>query len=149
MTEIDICCRLVNRECQPMKYPDRMQQARVYKALIWACMEAPNCDSFATWGITDKYSWQPLIYNALLFDQNFGKKKAWWEVYLAMKDFPRDHPANIQRLKAAAERKLMLRSMDETEQEIRADIEELNNNTEEMLSFIEVDPEQQTFDFTQ
>jgi endo-1,4-beta-xylanase len=32
-------------------------QARFYKAFLNACLQASNCTGFATWGVTDKYSW--------------------------------------------------------------------------------------------
>ena len=32
-------------------------QAQTYKDYLNVCLEAPNCDTFAMWGFTDKYSW--------------------------------------------------------------------------------------------
>ena len=32
-------------------------QAQTYRDYLNVCLEAPNCDTFAMWGFTDKYSW--------------------------------------------------------------------------------------------
>jgi GH35 family endo-1,4-beta-xylanase len=38
---------------------------------------APNCESFETWGFTDKVSWLKEPKNALPFDKNFKKKSSY------------------------------------------------------------------------
>src|SRR5512135_2073880 len=35
------------------------QQAGVYRDALGACLAAPRCRSFSTWGATDRYSWIP------------------------------------------------------------------------------------------
>ena len=41
-------------------------------------LRASNCESFETWGFTDKVSWLKEPKNALPFDKDYKKKKAYW-----------------------------------------------------------------------
>ena len=56
-------------------------QAKTYQDLMAACLAAPACTAFQTWGFTDKYSWIPAFepgYGwALPFDENYAKKPAY------------------------------------------------------------------------
>ena len=56
-------------------------QAKTYQDLMAACLAAPACTAFQTWGFTDKYSWVPAFYPgygwALPFDENYAKKPAY------------------------------------------------------------------------
>ena len=42
--------------------------------LLRVCLEEPNCYSFVTWGVTDKYSCFPAPENPLPFDKYMNKK---------------------------------------------------------------------------
>jgi endo-1,4-beta-xylanase len=57
-------------------------QACVYRAMLDACLSAPNCKSFVLWGFTDKYSWIPEHFPgygaALVFDESFRPKPAYY-----------------------------------------------------------------------
>ncbi len=56
------------------------RQAAVYGRALDACVAAPNCMSFATWGWTDRYSWIPSFLPgwgaALPWDENLDPKPA-------------------------------------------------------------------------
>jgi GH35 family endo-1,4-beta-xylanase len=56
-------------------------QAATYTAAIDACVSAPNCQSFTTWGFTDEYSWIPSFLPgwgaALPWDANLQTKPAY------------------------------------------------------------------------
>jgi endo-1,4-beta-xylanase len=62
--------------------PDRLtDQASVYRAVLAACLLAPNCDTFFLWGFTDAYSWipsqRPGFGAALPFDAQYRPKPAY------------------------------------------------------------------------
>ena len=56
-------------------------QADVYADVMQACLDAPACSSFTTWGFTDRYSWIPGRFPgfgaALPFDASFRPKPAY------------------------------------------------------------------------
>jgi endo-1,4-beta-xylanase len=65
--------------------PARLQvQAGLYRRALRACLDAPNCDAFEVWGVTDRYSWfnykkDPSQQDApLLFDENGNPKPAYF-----------------------------------------------------------------------
>jgi GH35 family endo-1,4-beta-xylanase len=55
--------------------------ARAYREVLQACLAAPNCGEFTTWGFTDKYSWVPQFFSgygaALPFDEHYAPKPAY------------------------------------------------------------------------
>lgn len=63
-------------------------QARVYRRLIDACVQARSCPSFTTWGVTDAHSWIPSEYpgqgRALLRDDRLAPKPAYDQVRAAL-----------------------------------------------------------------
>jgi endo-1,4-beta-xylanase len=63
-------------------------QAQVYRAALAACLQAPNCNVFVTWGLSDRYSWIPGYFKVadapLLFDQNNQPKPAYQAVFEAL-----------------------------------------------------------------
>ncbi|MEM7802514.1 MAG: endo-1,4-beta-xylanase [Chloroflexota bacterium] len=75
ITEIDV--RLSDR------LPDSAlnDAATVYREMLRVCLEAPNCNHFTTWGISDYDSWIPGLFvgygRAHLFDENFEAKPAY------------------------------------------------------------------------
>lgn len=60
------------------------QQAGVYRDTLGACLAAPRCRSFSTWGATDRYSWIPGNFPgrgaALLFGADGRPKPAYYSV---------------------------------------------------------------------
>lgn len=62
-------------------------QAEVYRQAFSACLEAPNCNVFVAWGLTDRYSWIPEHTGQpdapLLFDRQ-GKPKPAFNALLDM-----------------------------------------------------------------
>ncbi|MCC6802793.1 MAG: endo-1,4-beta-xylanase [Anaerolineae bacterium] len=56
-------------------------QAQVYRNVLQACIDAPNCDTFITWGFTDRYSWIPAFVGhddwALPLDEDLNAKPAY------------------------------------------------------------------------
>ncbi|HSQ27796.1 MAG TPA: endo-1,4-beta-xylanase [Anaerolineales bacterium] len=59
-------------------------QSRVYRHAIAACINAPNCRGFSTWGLTDRYSWIPDYTGnedaPLLFDVEGQPKPAYFAI---------------------------------------------------------------------
>lgn len=59
-------------------------QAQVYRIVLQACIDAPNCDTFITWGVSDNYSWIPGFVGhddwVLLYDENLTPKPAYYAV---------------------------------------------------------------------
>jgi endo-1,4-beta-xylanase len=60
------------------------QQAEMYRYILKTCLQAADCRSLATWGVTDKQSWIPWYTGnpdmPLLFDQNNQPKPAYYAV---------------------------------------------------------------------
>lgn len=63
-------------------------QADMYRQAITTCLAAPNCDTFITWGLTDRYSWIPGFSGTpdipLLFDMQSQPKPAYDAVRQAL-----------------------------------------------------------------
>ncbi len=59
-------------------------QALIYANLMQIALDYPEVTCFVTWGVTDKYSWIPDFFtgydNALLFDENYFPKPAYYEL---------------------------------------------------------------------
>lgn len=59
-------------------------QAEVFRQAFEVCLKAPNCNVFATWGLTDKYSWIPWYTGhpdaPLLFDKDGNPKPAYYAI---------------------------------------------------------------------
>jgi len=51
-TEVD-----VRKGQQKWNSATEEKQAEVYAALLQLCLDEPNCTSFLTWGLTDRYTW--------------------------------------------------------------------------------------------
>jgi endo-1,4-beta-xylanase len=60
------------------------KQAALYRDMLQACLAVPQCRSFSTWGVSDRYSWIPDFFpgqgDALLFDKNHRAKPAYQSV---------------------------------------------------------------------
>lgn len=78
VTEMDV------RIVEPATNDDLDQQAKVYGEILQTCLEALNCSSFATWGMTDDHSWIPYVYpdsgSALIFFGNYEPKPAYYSM---------------------------------------------------------------------
>ena len=59
ITEFDVGIELGDNDAYAGKAEaERLEiQAQTYRDYLNVCLEAPNCDTFAMWGFTDKYSW--------------------------------------------------------------------------------------------
>ena len=54
-------------------------QAEQYATALTACLAAPNCTSYTTWGVTDRYgstTYPPQLGDDLIFDRNLAPKAA-------------------------------------------------------------------------
>lgn len=75
ITELDI------RMQTPPNSSKLTQQANDYRTVVSACLAVSRCKGITVWGVTDKYSWVPDVFEgegaALLFDDNYGKKPAY------------------------------------------------------------------------
>ncbi|TDC78953.1 endo-1,4-beta-xylanase [Actinomadura sp. 7K507] len=75
ITELDI------RMQTPPDSAKLAQQADDYRAVTSACVAVAACKGITVWGVTDKYSWVPDVFEgegaALLFDDDYGKKPAY------------------------------------------------------------------------
>lgn len=56
-------------------------QADAYARLVGSCMNVARCVGFTLWGVSDKYSWIPGVFEtegaALVWDESFAKKPAY------------------------------------------------------------------------
>jgi endo-1,4-beta-xylanase len=73
--------------------PDlRERQAAVYRSMLSACLQAPSCTAFTTWGFTDGYSWiprfDPGFGQALIFDADYAPKPAYDALRLLLVEGP-------------------------------------------------------------
>jgi endo-1,4-beta-xylanase len=61
-----------------------LAQAEIYRRTLRACLDAPNCEMFEVWGVTDRYSWFNFNQNPsqkdapLLFDDRGDPKPAYY-----------------------------------------------------------------------
>jgi len=64
------------------------------------CLEESNCESFETWGISDKYSSQKEPQNALPFDINMDPKISYTYMLATLNEFNSTMKANAAMTKA-------------------------------------------------
>ena len=86
ITEMDV-------RCTPPCGADRLAlQAKIYGDIFEACLNHSTvCEGVVTWGVTDRYSWLYDFDNPshvdmapLLFDLDYGRKPAYFEVLAAL-----------------------------------------------------------------
>lgn len=124
-TEVDVICRKGrNGKCVQYTAAEQTKHAEIFNALLKVCLEAPNCEEYATWGFTDKYSWLKGM-GALPMDEQFRKKKAYYEMLKTLKTFPRNHPAVVARNKNIANRPKYLQLDDITPPESNVQLNDL------------------------
>jgi endo-1,4-beta-xylanase len=86
ITEMDV------RIEQPSSPGDADQQADVYQAMLQTCLQAENCNTFVTWGFSDRYSWVPGYFDgwgeALIFDRDYRAKPAYHSLLDALANYP-------------------------------------------------------------
>jgi endo-1,4-beta-xylanase len=78
ITEMDVSLPM------PERTADLATQTKLYRDMLQACLSVPQCRSFSTWGVTDRYSWIPEFFPghgaALLFDRDYRPKPAYYGV---------------------------------------------------------------------
>ncbi len=73
----------------------RQIQARIYQDMLSACIESKVCNSFTTFGFTDKASWYLLFGKTeakpLEFDENLQPKSAYFGLQSVLTDLNKSH----------------------------------------------------------
>jgi endo-1,4-beta-xylanase len=102
ITELDVALPL------PATPQALEQQASVYRSMLEACLLAPNCHTFMTWGFTDKYSWIPSFipgYGAALpFDEDYQPKPAYAAMVATLTSPPKAPSCDVYPDRAAAQK---------------------------------------------
>jgi endo-1,4-beta-xylanase len=79
ITELDI------RMPQPSTVAQQATQAENYRTVFDVCLRSTACQMIVTWGLTDKETWIPSVFNGwgepLLFDTQYRPKIAYWSVH--------------------------------------------------------------------
>lgn len=62
--------------------PEKLKvQATAFERIARSCIAVKRCEGMTVWGISDKYSWIPGVFQgegaALLWDENHAKKPAY------------------------------------------------------------------------
>jgi endo-1,4-beta-xylanase len=82
VTELDV------RILKPITPEKLAHQAEIYRAMLKACLSAPDCDTFVLWGVNDGSSWIPYFYpewgSPLILDDAFEPKPAYWALVEAL-----------------------------------------------------------------
>ncbi|KAM0185979.1 hypothetical protein ACHAPA_011380 [Fusarium lateritium] len=78
-TELDI-----RHESVPASAAQQKVQGDDYANVVGSCLDVEGCVGVTIWGITDKYSWIPGVFDgageALLYSDDYEKKPAWTSV---------------------------------------------------------------------
>ncbi|KAM0535820.1 hypothetical protein ACHAO7_012332, partial [Fusarium culmorum] len=78
-TELDI-----RHSSVPASAAELKKQGDEYVDVVGACLDVKGCVGVTVWGITDKYSWIPGVFEgtgeALLYTDEYEKKPAWTSV---------------------------------------------------------------------
>ena len=95
----------------------------MYYKVLAACLSHPSCESFETWGFTDKYTWMNAPANPLPYDKNINPKNAYYAMRDLLKTFPRNHAAVLERTQRQAEEEKMRLAQPIVDQETIVDQE--------------------------
>ena len=85
ITEMDV------RIKKPSLVSDFQQQAKIYRDILRTCLLAEKCNTFVTWGFSDRYSWIPKHFkgwgDALLLNKNYQAKPAYYKLLKELADY--------------------------------------------------------------
>lgn len=85
VSEMDV---MIQGDSRPLQ-EKLLAQAQIYAQMLSACLSVSACESFTTWGFTDRYSWIPADTGhadaALPFDTNYQPKPAYNALIEALK----------------------------------------------------------------
>ncbi len=76
---LEVTISEMDTEVDDITLTEKMQ-GDIFHDMVAACRDAANCEAVTFWGFTDKYTWLGSEYNPLLFDENYNKKEAYFEV---------------------------------------------------------------------
>lgn len=84
ITEMDVRLRL------PATQSALATQASIYRSILTTCLAASNCKAFTIWDFSDAHSWIPSTFPgfgaALIFDEDYEPKPAYWAIRDALED---------------------------------------------------------------
>ena len=103
ITEMDVAVP-VDGSGKPRNPGDLTRQADVYRRIAQICFFEVRCTAFQTWGFTDKYSWIRSSSKgskgaALLFDQSYAPKPAYFALREGMHATPTTFPTPSQMIR--------------------------------------------------
>jgi endo-1,4-beta-xylanase len=103
ITEMDVAVP-VDGSGKPRNPGDLTRQAEIYRRIAQICFSEIRCTAFQTWGFTDKYSWirsstKGTKGAALLFDQSYAPKQAYFALRETMDAPPISFPNPPQRIR--------------------------------------------------
>ena len=82
-TEMDVrcnkagqTCNLINWKSNPWPQKNLERQAEIYSKILQVCLDEPLCESFESWGFTDRKTFLPEGQNGLPFDKDMNPKPA-------------------------------------------------------------------------
>ncbi len=85
ITEMDV------RIKKPSVVSDFQEQAKIYRDILRSCLLVEKCNTFVTWGFSDRYSWIPDHFkgwgDALLFDRSYKAKPAYYKLLEELADY--------------------------------------------------------------
>ena len=78
---------------------DLLRQAEIYREIVRACLQSPECTAIQTWGFTDRYSWIGSHSHgtrgaALPFDRTYKPKAAYQLMFEEIS--ARNSPASLK-----------------------------------------------------
>jgi|GEM_PF-2023152 len=92
ITEMDV------RFPTPLSQTDLQTQATIYSNVLARCKAQPMCKALQVWGIPDKYSWVPSVFQgqggALIFDDNYNAKPAYYALQSGLGGGATNTPTN-------------------------------------------------------
>lgn len=108
------------------------RKKNTYNNLLIACLQAPNCKAFDTWGFTDLHSWIAAPGEPLPFDNKYKKKGCYNAMHNTLLNYPRDAEAVVERNRQLKEREEYVARVRAEEPETEVIADELIEDTEEL-----------------